>query len=66
MNLQNNMGNPTLIQKYITWPIQEFFTSRRMKAFEKMLLRHGMDFGIYYMEELTKMYHAHSKEIDRY
>lgn len=59
------MHTPGLIEKYITWPIKEWFDMRRYRTFQRVLRENGMDWGKYDLEEMTKMYHRHQHEINR-
>jgi len=54
------MDKETLKDKIISW----YWTQMR-KLMNYTLKNYGYDFGIYYMEELEKMYVAHKDEIKR-
>ena len=54
------MGKETLKDKIISW----YWTQMR-KMMNYTLKNYGYDFGIYYMDELEKMYVAHEDKIKR-
>jgi hypothetical protein len=57
------MGQPSFLQRYITWPIQSHWQDFRLRVFNDVLRENGMDWGKYPLEEVYKMYHRHKYEI---
>ncbi len=53
------MGKETIKDKILSW----YWTQMR-KIMNYVLRNYGFDFGIYYMEELGKMYQKHKDEIN--
>ncbi len=54
------MGKQTMKDRVIEW----YWTILR-KIMNYTLKQYGYDFGLYYMEELEKMYQKHKDEIER-
>lgn len=54
------MGKETMKDKIISW----YWTQMR-KIMNHTLKKYGYDFGIYYMEEIEKMYTANKHLINR-
>lgn len=59
------MGTPTLIEKWIIWPVKNWNYRRRLRNFRTFLEEHRMDWGNFALEEILNMYHRHKDEIIR-